>query len=200
VIPPALAPLVARIEGAYPGRFESALAAHARRHGLAPAGALVTPLHDRGPCLSAVVWRQAEPAGTWNEHQLLVIPVAGDVVPEKRHFRCLANPGDPGNPWVVIGDEWVTGLTGVLVVEGSDVSVPSRVTAGHTVRSYGCAIEAATGTIRVFQDRHALCAKAAWTAVIFQHRYTTLRRLETELGADHPDLVEVRSRGPAVPG
>jgi hypothetical protein len=204
VTDPALAALLAAVDAAHAGAARPALAAYARRHGLDPAAPPVTPARDRGVCLSSVLWRRpAGPPGTpgeIDEHQLLVIPETGGTVPEKRHFRLLANPAAPEDPWVVIGDELVTTLAGTLALVGADVRGVLRVTAGTTARTYGCQVDAAAARLTLFQDRHALRADAAWTAVVFQHRYTTLSRLARALGPEHPGVREVRAREVAVPG
>jgi hypothetical protein len=207
VTDPALAALLAAVDAAHAGTASAALAAHARHHGLDPGAPPVTPVRDRGFCRSSVLWRRpaapAGPAGTLgeiDEHQLLVIPEAGGLVPEKRHFRLLANPAAPEDPWVVIGDELVTTLAGTLALVGADVAGVARVPAGQTARTYGCQADAAAGRLTLFQDRHALRADAPWTAVLFQHRYTTLSRLTRALGPAHPDVREVRAREVAIPG
>jgi hypothetical protein len=195
---PTLGAVRERIEAAHPGHFPGALRAYALLEGLPPLDG-DPALRDRGFCLSGPLWRRpgpdGTPDGTVEEHALLVIPEAGGVVPEKRHFRLLENPAEPGDPRLLIGDEQVTVLTGVLALVGEDVDGEVRLPAGTVTRSYGCRVDPARREIEWFQDRHALQAERPWTAMVFRQRLTTLAALRRLLGPTHPDLVELVGRG-----
>ena len=117
---PTLARAREGIEVDYPGQLAGALRAYTFLEGLPPLAG-EPPLLDRGFCLSGALWRRPGPDGTAEEHVFLVIPEQGGMVPEKRHFRLLENPADPGDPRLLVGDEQITVLTGLLALVGEDV-------------------------------------------------------------------------------
>ncbi len=188
------AAVMEKIEAVYPGIIHLALQSYAHKHGLDPTASPVTQFLDRGFCYSGVLWRVPLSDETQEEHQFLTIPEAGGVVPEKRHFRLLANPTAAEDPWVIIGEEFVTVLCGVLTIFGLDVDKSFQINPGEERLSYGCYCDQAKREIRWFQDRHGLRAEKPWTTVIFRHRYIPLSRLAHILGSTHPDVLEIQSR------
>ncbi|RMF85646.1 MAG: hypothetical protein D6736_16805 [Nitrospinota bacterium] len=189
-----------QIAAIYPELFMPVLEAYARQHGLSLHALPEVRLLNRGYCYSGVFGCFPHSDGSYEEHQFLTIPQRGGIVPEKRHFRLLPNPNAPDDPWVILGEEYVTLLCGVLTIYGTDVKEPQRIKAGERVISYGCYLDRIRQTIHWFQDRHALRADEVWTAMIFCHRYRPLSFFEEVLGVDHPELCALRARGITIPG
>jgi hypothetical protein len=187
--------ILKQIEAVHPGMIQPSLRSYSQKHSLNFDTFAGIRLLDRGYCYSGVLGQLDQSDGICAEHQFLTIPAAGGVVPEKRHFRLLPNPRNPADPWVNIDEEFVIVLCGVLIIVGADVEEPVQIKPGEERLSYGCYCDRAQRTVRWFQDRHALQADRPWTTMIFRHCYTTLSILTEIFGPQHPDLLELQSRG-----
>lgn len=98
------------------------------------------------------------------EYYLLVMPQKGVIVPEKHHFRILPDK-ELGNI-ILVDDEFIDVLSGALSIMGEDVKGVKVLPAGTRQLSYSC-IVGCEGSIRLFQDRHALYALQNGTGMIF---------------------------------